>query len=672
MIDSKLYSAREKFRKGFPLEDGEVRPDILESWRRSKKHGLSFEREDPEILTPAQLRQRIDGRRLMFDVAVPFIKSLYEFTAGFGILSLLADEDGYILYIIGDADIAGMAKENHIIEGSNSSERCRGTNSAGTVLMTGKPMQIIAEEHYHTLYQNWVCSGAPIFDSDDNPAGVFCLMGTPDKVSYHTLGMAVASAEAITRQIKMKRTFDEMDQIKQQLEVMVETVPSGVILLNDQKAITQFNGKAAKLLMQTPAALRDKNIADVFGKDVIGKGVCDIDIDELPVTIGHHGTRVSFSVNIQCRTKNYLITFDKYEVLRKKVNRIAGSEARFTFADIVGNSDLIDNTISLARIASGNASNVLLTGESGTGKELFAQAIHNASPRREGPFVAINCGALPRSLIESELFGYEGGTFTGAHKKGNPGKFELANRGTIFLDEIGEMPLESQVALLRVLQNKVVTRLGATAPTSIDVRVIAATNKDLWSAVLGNAFRSDLLYRLNVFSIHIPPLRERKTDIRVLAEFFLAKYAGNANQVIEGFTGQAMAYLEQLVWNGNVRELENVIERAVYTTRENWIRFEDLRKLDLEMSQLPDPVVSLPARKPPAKSAVYQQVNPVEEQKSIEDALSLTRGNIKRAAEFLGMNRRTLYRKFEKYQIAYDKLRGGDDEKLSAEACVGK
>lgn len=228
----------------------------------------------------------------------------------------------------------------------------------------------------------------------------------------------------------------------------------------------------------------------------------------------------------------------------------------------------------LGQIAAQTPSNVLITGESGTGKELFAQAIHNASDRRNGPFVAINCGALPKSLIESELFGYEGGTFTGARREGCAGKFELANGGTIFLDEIGDMPFDVQVALLRVLQSHEVSRLGSSKTIKVDVRVISATNKDLLAAIDNNQFRSDLYYRLNVFGIAIPPLRERAGDVRLLADYFLQKYTSFSGHCLSGFTEAAYALLEEYEWRGNIRELENAVERAVYLTSEGRIGAE--------------------------------------------------------------------------------------------------
>ena len=221
--------------------------------------------------------------------------------------------------------------------------------------------------------------------------------------------------------------------------------------------------------------------------------------------------------------QEYVAQIEQLSSLHKRVNNIMGNEAHFRFQDIIGISPAMGEAVRMAKIAAQNDASVFLSGESGTGKELFAQAIHNASSRRRGPFIAVNCGALPKSLIEAELFGYEGGSFTGARRDGCAGKFELANGGTIFLDEIGDMPVDVQITLLRVLQNREVRRIGASKALRIDVRVITATNRDLEQLVDSKVFREDLFYRINVFRINIPSLRERTGDVRQLAGFFLAK-----------------------------------------------------------------------------------------------------------------------------------------------------
>lgn len=228
----------------------------------------------------------------------------------------------------------------------------------------------------------------------------------------------------------------------------------------------------------------------------------------------------------------------------------------------------------MAKLAASSVSTVLLNGESGTGKELFAQAIHNASSRRRGPFIAINCGALPRDLIESELFGYDEGAFTGARKGGQLGKFEFANGGTIFLDEIGDMPLETQVKLLRVLQERQITRLGGHKAIPVDIRVIAATNRNLEQLVEQGNFRSDLFYRLNVMSITIPPLRERAEDTVLLTQNMLRKISKKLNKKIVRISTGFFQSIRNYSWPGNVRQLENVLERCINLVDDGVLRLD--------------------------------------------------------------------------------------------------
>jgi transcriptional regulator with PAS, ATPase and Fis domain len=318
------------------------------------------------------------------------------------------------------------------------------------------------------------------------------------------------------------------------------------------------------------------------------------------------------------------------------VNLMVGATARFTFEDVIGESLPIKECLRLAKIAANSAANTLIQGESGTGKELIAQAIHNGSSRANGPFVAINCGALPRDLVESELFGYEEGSFTGARQGGRPGKFEMAQGGTIFLDEIGEMPLEMQVKLLRVLQERKIMRIGGQRLVDVDVRVITATNRDLSEDVrLGN-FRSDLYYRLNVLLITIPPLRDRQGDIILLSEFFLNKLCPQSGVPCKSFSPAAQALLLDYPWPGNIRELENVVERAVNVCPDELIG-----------------PVHLPAhmqRTRKAARAAIPNLRDVEKE-FMQKVLDDCKGNISLAAKTLGIGRTTLYQKIKHYAL---------------------
>ncbi len=313
---------------------------------------------------------------------------------------------------------------------------------------------------------------------------------------------------------------------------------------------------------------------------------------------------------------------------------------------IIGKSgQMQDITSKIQKVAPTNAT-VLIHGESGTGKELFARAIHNLSPRKDSPFVAINSAAIPRELLESELFGYERGAFTGAEAR-KLGKLELADKGTVFLDEIGDMDLMLQAKILRVLQDQVIERVGGGRPIKIDVRVVAATNKDIEKAVEAKLFREDLFYRLNVFPIIIPPLRERREDIPPLAQHFLNKYSAEVRKGPITISEEAMDILMKFPWKGNVRELENVIERAVIYADAGSIRPEDLGMS--ESSVLEALAENVPMDGP--LHAVAEAATRIAESRRIRQALRQTGGNKSRAAELLQVSYKTLLTKIKDYHL---------------------
>jgi len=315
-------------------------------------------------------------------------------------------------------------------------------------------------------------------------------------------------------------------------------------------------------------------------------------------------------------------------------------EERYRFENIIAKSSKMQQVIEVIKVIAKSNATILITGDSGTGKELVARAIHSQSHRQGKPFVAVSCAALPESLLESELFGHEKGSFTGAHAQ-RKGKFEVANRGTLFLDEIGEMSANIQVHLLRVLEEKEFTRVGGNELIKVDVRVISATNKDMKKAVANGEFREDLYYRLNVVTIELPPLRERKDDIPLLGEHFLKKFAIDNQKEITGFSPDAIDFLLKYDWPGNVRELENAIERAVILAKNPSIEVTDLPQENL-----------LTAGSAP-QGGMLKEV----EKNHILNILSQTRGNnLSEAARILGISRATLYNKIKEYGIYVKKI----------------
>lgn len=322
--------------------------------------------------------------------------------------------------------------------------------------------------------------------------------------------------------------------------------------------------------------------------------------------------------------------------VEKKKGKVA-PPISYSFDSIIGSSNGLKQAVALARKVADTDVPVLLTGETGTGKEVFSHAIHYASPRSQYPIMAINCSAFSKDLLESELFGYKAGAFTGAMKD-KPGLFEVANHGTVFLDEIGEMAFDLQARLLRVLETGEYIKVGDTKPTKVDVRIISATNRDLKKEIENGQFREDLYFRLSVFQIHLPPLRERKEDIEILAETFLKRFSAKLKKEIKGMTSEVVEILKGAEWRGNIRELKNVMERSAIVCDEE-VTVQDL-PIDLQCA------------------GMYEEQGKEEfelaviEQKHITKVLQYTRGNKTEAARLLKIGLATLYRKIEAYHIS--------------------
>jgi two-component system NtrC family response regulator len=330
-----------------------------------------------------------------------------------------------------------------------------------------------------------------------------------------------------------------------------------------------------------------------------------------------------------------------FHVQKIEVEQAAGvPTGRKRYHRLVGESEAMRRVFSLVQRVAPTDATVLVLGENGTGKELVAHAIHHASHRRDKPFVPINCGAIPEALLESELFGHERGAFTDAHRS-REGKFEIANGGTIFLDEIGELPVHLQVKLLRFLQDHVIERVGGRDPLRVDVRVVAATNRDLHAAIAAGSFREDLFYRLSVVTVNVPPLRARGDDIRMLAEYFLEFYARHFKRKLKGFTQSALRAIQAHPWPGNVREMENRVQRAVILARDSYLRPEDL--------ELEEPTAESPR--------TLQDAREDAEKKLLIDALTRNAGNITRAARDIDVSRPTLHDLLRKHSIQADRFR---------------
>ena len=412
----------------------------------------------------------------------------------------------------------------------------------------------------------------------------------------------------------------------------------GVISVNAKGQITIFNPVAERVTQMNASVAVGRHIREVWPELEMDKILqsCKEDLGQLLTINNEKVVCNKVPICVHEKVVGAIINFQdvtKLQQMEAKVRRRlfdTGHVATHRFNDIIGTSKQIQKSISLAQNYARTDSAILIQGETGTGKEVFAQSIHNGSSRKNGPFVALNCAALPAQILESELFGYVGGAFTGASQKGKAGLFEIAHGGSLFLDEIAEMEYATQGKLLRVLQEKKVMRLGSDRVTPVDVRIIAATNKPLKSLVNENTFRADLYYRLNVLRLRLYPLRERKEDVVHLANYFLNSHTSATNKQTE-FTKKALDELTRYSWPGNIREVQNIIERILATLNSSKISQEMVQQ---HLEDQPE-------------GEIYSRILQ-DEMDEIREALLITRGNHTEAAKILGMSRSTLWRKLKK------------------------
>lgn len=622
--------------------------EIKESWKRSKNYHTDIYQQIILKEDPQNQQKSIEQMAYFIDLARPYMMDLFKIIKDTGFMITLTDKEGYII----DTYISPNILDNNKINVLNLSEKRVGTNAMGTCLYLDAPVETWAEENCHTFFHKYTTSAAPIHDPKGALIGCIGITGFANTFSSHTFGMVIAIADAIENRIRLSTLQNGNSFFRKDSQVRKQSVGDGIVIVNNKGHITSVNNVLENILGITEEKVLGKSIKNILPPDIdyeacIKEGK-DIHHEKTVLRINHKPIVCDISITRLENDREFvglIIIIKKVEHKQIIQGNEKGKNKQYHFQDIIGCSDPLKEAIKYATIASTGDSNVLLMGASGTGKELFAQSIHSSSSRKDQPFIPINCGALPLSLAESELFGYEEGAFTGAKKGGQAGKFELAHGGTLFLDEIGEMPLSMQASLLRVIQEREVVRIGATKGRKIDVRIIAATNKNLFEAVHNNTFRMDLFYRINVFTIHIPSLKERKEDISYLIQYFIHKYNDKFTTNIQGITPQALQLLENHEWLGNVRELENIIERAVQIAPQQWIDLKDL-PIYLQLSTNKN-----------IQDSKDRSLLEEKEYYAIINTLKQTKGNAKATAETLGIGRATLYRKLRTFRIDINQYR---------------
>ena len=660
-----LESAWTQFVRTGSIDPGAVRSEILHSWQRCQEARVNPCGDNGRaVRNGREIKRAQGGRAELMAIAKPFMDRLYRFVAGSRLVVFLSDESGMILECIGDHEIKDNASKVNLVAGTDWREEAVGTNGIGTAIKLRGPIQISGMEHYCARLHSWTCSAAPIFNDCGEMIGVLQVSGPSNEVHLHTLGMVVAAVEAIRDQIRIRKKNLELNRLNGSLNKIFHIMSDGALITDGTGAISHVNRAGQGIL---GADVEGRPIEEVLNKNPLiwrhlKRGEAYTDVEQIIDTPGGCVHCLVSGTTLRDDTGNpngTVVFFNRINKVKKLVNRLSGALASFGFSDIIGSSPRLKEAIKAAKGAAAGSSNVLIQGESGTGKELFAQAIHNHSPRRDGPFVALNCAALPRELIASELFGYTDGAFTGSKKGGRPGKFEMADGGTLFLDEIGDMPLDQQAILLRVLQDKRIIRIGGDHVIPVNVRFVCATNKDLMEEVNKGNFRMDLYYRLNVLPVKVPPLRERIGDLNDLFHHLLDKICARQGRRIEHVSEKMLQQLARHDWPGNVRELENVIEKMLNA---------DHTATRLAFKHLPERIAGRHMGPAVCSSPFYpsqerhfgnrekEMSDLVREKELILKLLAAHRGNVSRVARVMGLSRNTVYRKMRFYRISREQV----------------
>jgi transcriptional regulator of acetoin/glycerol metabolism len=564
------------------------------------------------------------------------------------LLMTVTTADGYVIRTCGDPATLKQADTLNFGPGALWAESSVGTNAIGTALATGKPTQVFGHEHYCESHHKWSCSAAPFFDPLGNIVGCFDISGPSEGDHTLALTLVLDAVRALEKRLFQQHCAELEHRSGSLVAAAFNSVLTGMLSIDCRGVISDANIAAETILGMSGRRLKGQPADNFFDYGAFLAVRQDGMANTIPMPCRVNPRLMARATPMYSLNGTWVGTvvavMEPQRAPQRERSTAPALEPTQQQSDglgrILGRSPAIAKAIGLARKAARTPSTVLLTGESGTGKELFARGIHAESSRADGPFVAVNCGAIAAELIQSELFGYAGGSFTGADRKGRPGKFELADKGTLFLDEIGEMPMSMQVNLLRVLEERRVTRVGGNRSEPVDVKIVAATNKDLEHEAAQGRFRPDLLYRLNVVRIHIPPLRERGDDIDILARAHASRLAGEFALPFQGIEAAALERLRSHHWPGNVRELINALEHALNAMEGHTLRPDDLAE---HLRDVP----------PGPKQCHNSRSDSLRGQEAdiIRDALERHGGNISRAARQLGIGRNTLYAKMRRLGI---------------------
>ena len=578
------------------------------------------------------------------------MEDIYQFLEDCRVTLILTDSSGCLLEILGEPSLTMELQSTGFRPGVYLDEGHLGTNAIAVTLFEAMPSQIVGAEHFSINLHDLSSVAAPVHAIEGHPLGVLGLVEPVGQYSRQSFGVVVAGARAIENQLQADLIVREANAKTAELNATMDSITEGVLAWSSDGIIMHLNDQAGKTLHLSPTIVVGRPMSEFFSLPeniaravALGQELTDI---ETAFVVDGTPRECLVSLRIISSQENYqvyIMTVRRIEHVHQLVNRLVGARARLTLDDIVGHGAAAKKIRKQALAAANAGACVLLTGESGTGKNILARAIHNSGRRAGGPFLAINCRAIPRELALGEFLGFEAGAFNTGASLGQPSKFELAQGGTLFLEEIETLPLETQAAIQRVIEMGDVIRLGGNRVIPVDMRIIASTTRSMDDLLELDSFRHDLLLRLSSFVITMEPLRKRAEDIPLLVEHLLDKLTIQLNRPLK-VSSEALQALTEYPWPGNIREVEAVMERAA-------LLFEGPQ---IELENLPHAVAQ--------RSALIKGkplVQPIQtlveaERSAILTATQAANGNLTKAAQSLRISRTTLWRKMKELGISME------------------
>ncbi|MCU4817820.1 sigma-54-dependent Fis family transcriptional regulator [Bacillus cereus] len=618
MLASPFYlHTWKKFIDEGVFDSNRINERISESWHRCRQANVNpYMNKGQKILSSNVFQEQKKKSEIFLDIALPQIQNMRKTIDELQMMALLIDPDGYVLSLSGNKQTLKRAKHINFIEGVKWTEAAVGTNAIGTALEIEEAIMISGTEHYSVASHSWSCAAAPIHNDDGKLIGVLDF-SCPIEFSHpypYMLGMVTSIAHAIERECSIRVHQNELHLIHRFLDVIDSD--EQVVICNHRDVIVSAS-KSVRERINNWSRMK---------------------LEELM----HHGLETKLEIPVYSNER--MIGKCMYLKKNKQINTYSAFAfiKGITFSGVTGTSKAFQHTLEEIKLVSPTDASVYVCGETGVGKEYVARAIHENSPRKDGPFIAVNCGSLPKELMESELFGYVEGAFTGARRQGYKGKFEQAHGGTLFLDEIGEVPPEMQVALLRVLQERTITPIGSSKEVPVNIRIITATHKDLLRLVEEGKFRQDLYYRLHVYPLYVPSLIERKEDISYFIQHFCERK--NWNVV---FPKSICNQFLQHTWPGNIRELVNVLERIYILSQGREICEKQVAFLLQTMMGNQQQLELQVENKTEHPLNFREKI----QRDSMIEVLQKTNGNVSLAAKLLDVPRSTFYKRMQKYKL---------------------